>query len=395
MTKRFKRIAVIISVITMMISTYVGVLAAHKLDNISLGSTADLVSLDSPDENVGMVNVLLIGVDEDGYRSDTIMLVSLDDYSERVSVLSIPRDTMVRINGSIQKINATMGFGLSKSSPSPDADEDEDSDQNGGEEESENQNKIPESKYDDIHPSELALGEGHEDLLINKVKEITGLPVHYYVTVDFDGFVELINAVDGVDFNVPYDMDYDDPIQSLHIHLEAGEQHLDGKHAHDFVRFRHNNDGTAPGEYVMGDEGRVYWQQRFIKEIVKQKLNPYYISKLDRIFEVFRNNVRTNLSMSDVVKNLNALTGISLDDICTYQLPGESEYINETWYYIQDVPSTRKLVNDVFLPQTREEWEAYLEENKATSAPSDDEDSDEAENETADENSDETADAAE
>ncbi len=391
MTKRFKRIAVIISVITMIISTYVGVLAAHKLDNISLGNTADLVSLDSPDENVGMVNVLLIGVDEDGYRSDTIMLVSLDDYSDRVSVLSIPRDTMVRINGSIQKINATMGFGLSKSTPSPDTDEaDAEEPDNSGDpdEESENQNKIPESKYDDIHPSDLALGEGHEDLLINKVKEITGLPIHYYVTVDFDGFVELINAVDGVDFNVPYDMDYDDPIQSLHIHLEAGEQHLDGKHAHDFVRFRHNNDGTAPGEYVMGDEGRVYWQQRFIKEIVKQKLNPYYISKLDRIFEVFRNNVRTNLTMSDVVKNLNALMGISLDDISTYQLPGESEYINETWYYIQDVPSTRRLVSEVFLPQTREEWEAYLEENKNASESSDAESSPEAE--TADESVDET-----
>ncbi len=386
MTKRFKRIAVIISVITMMISTYVGVLAAHKLDNIPLGNTADLVSLDSPDENVGMVNVLLIGVDEDGYRSDTIMLVSLDDYSDRVSVLSIPRDTMVRINGSVQKINATMGFGLSKPTAAPDSEDAEDADENGdtdengdAEENSENQNKIPESKYDDIHPSDLALGEGHEDLLINKVKEITGLPVHYYVTVDFDGFVELINAVDGVDFNVPYDMDYDDPVQSLHIHLEAGEQHLDGKHAHDFVRFRHNNDGTAPGEYVMGDEGRVYWQQRFIKEIVKQKLNPYYISKLDRIFEVFRNNVRTNLTMSDVVKNLNALMGISLDDISTYQLPGEAEYINEVWYYIQDVPSTRRLVSEVFLPQTREEWEAYLEENKATSEPSDTESTPEAE----------------
>ncbi len=380
MTKRFKRIAVIISVITMIISTYAGVLAAHMLDNIPLGSTTDLLSLDEPDENVGMVNVLLIGVDEDGYRSDTIMLVSLDDYSDRVSVLSIPRDTMVRINGSVQKINATMGFVSSKPSPSPNSDKERDE---GGESEEsadpeENQNKIPESKYDDIHPSKLALGEGHEDLLINKVKEITGLPVHYYVTVDFDGFVELINAVDGVDFNVPYDMDYDDPIQSLHIHLEAGEQHLDGKHAHDFVRFRHNNDGTAPGEYVMGDEGRVYWQQRFIKEIVRQKLNPYYISKLDRIFEVFRNNVRTNLTMSDVVKNLNALTGISLDDISTYQLPGEAEYINETWYYIQDVAATRSLVSDVFLPQTREEWEAYIEESKA-SEPSDTKSTPEAE----------------
>ncbi len=358
MTKRFKIIAIIVAVITMGLSTYGGVLAAHKLDSLPLGEVRKLASLDAPDENVGMVNVLLIGVDEDGYRSDTIMLVSLDDYSDRVSVLSIPRDTRVKIGGTTQKINATMGFGLADSKK-----------ENSEEETSENQ--IPESKYDDIHPSELALGEGHEDLLINKVKEITGLPVHYYVTVDFDGFVELINAVDGVDFNVPYDMDYDDPVQSLHIHLKAGEQHLDGKLAHDFVRFRHNNNGTAPGEYIMGDEGRVYWQQRFIKEVVRQKLNPYYISKLDRIFEVFRNNVRTNLTMSDVVRNLNALMSISLDDISTYQLPGEAAYIGDTSYYIQDVATTRRLVEDVFLPQTREEWDAYLEANGKPRSSSD------------------------
>ena len=372
MTRRFKVIAIIISIITMAFSTYGGVLAAQKLNSFSLGGSLGNFALDDLSGDVGMMNVLLIGVDEDGYRSDTIMLVSLDDYSDRVSILSIPRDTMVKINGSTQKINATMAFAAFSPTPDPNGEADE-------------PKETKESYMDsDINPvvtplplptdengnliweyrSELSTTEGHEELLINKVKEITGLPIHYFVTVDFDGFVELINAVDGVDFDVPYDMDYDDPIQSLHIHLEAGPQHLDGKHAHDFVRFRHNNDGTAPGEYVMGDEGRVYWQQRFIKEVVRQKLNPYYLSKLDEIGDVFRNNVRTNLTVTDVIKNLNALTHINLDDIRSYQLPGDYDYINEVWYYVQDIPATRELVNNVFLPRDRDEWEAYLEEQE-------------------------------
>ena len=379
MTRRFKVIAIIISIITMAFSTYGGVLAAQKLNSFSLGGSLGNFALDDLSGDVGMMNVLLIGVDEDGYRSDTIMLVSLDDYSDRVSILSIPRDTMVKINGSTQKINATMAF-AAFSTPRPSGESDEDD------------SEETDSSYidSDINPvvtplplptdengnliweyrSELSTTEGHEELLINKVKEITGLPIHYFVTVDFDGFVELINAVDGVDFDVPYDMDYDDPIQSLHIHLEAGPQHLDGKHAHDFVRFRHNNDGTAPGEYVMGDEGRVYWQQRFIKEVVRQKLNPYYLSKIDEIGDVFRNNVRTNLTVTDVIKNLNALTHINLDDIRSYQLPGDYDYINEVWYYVQDIPATRELVNNVFLPRDRDEWEAYLEEQENKQDPS-------------------------
>lgn len=371
MTKRFKVIAIIISIVTMAFSTYGGVLAAQKLNSLPIGNTISYLSLDEMNSNVGIMNVLLIGVDEGGYRSDTIMLVSLDDYSDRVSILSIPRDTRVKINGSTQKINATMAFAPSSTSRPSDGED------GSGEENSSYMDSdinpvvtplpLPTDESGNLvweYRSELSTTEGHEDLLINKVKEITGLPIHYFITVDFDGFVELINAVDGVDFDVPYDMDYDDPVQSLHIHLEAGPQHLDGKHAHDFVRFRHNNDGTAPGEYVMGDEGRVYWQQRFIKELVRQKLNPYYISKMDDIGNVFRNNVRTNLTITDVVKNLNALTNVKLDDIRAYQLPGDYEYTNGVWYYVQDIPATRELINNVFLPMDRDEWEDYLAEQE-------------------------------
>lgn len=350
MTIRYRVAAIIIAVLTLSLSTFGGVLAAQKLTNISFtNNQINYAALDEIDGDVGMVNVLLIGVDEGGYRSDTIMLASLDGHSNRVSILSIPRDTMVKINGSTQKINATMGFAVSSSSPdepivttTPD----------------------PLAQELNVHPSKLSMSEGHEDLLIEKIKGITGLPIHYFVTVDFDGFVEVIEALDGVDFDVPYDMDYDDPVQSLHIHLKAGPQHLDGAHAHQFVRFRHNNNGSAPGEYVMGDEGRIHWQQQFIKEVINQKLNAQYLSKINEVFTVVKNNVRTNLTVTDVARNLNALTKVNLDDITTYQLPGEYEYTDNLWYYIHSQTKTDELINNVFRPQSREEWKAYLAEQE-------------------------------
>lgn len=361
MTRRFKSAAVIITVLTLCLSTYVGIYAANRFSRLSVGTITNYESLDAVEGNVGMVNILLIGVDDGGYRSDTIMLASLDGYSNRVSILSIPRDTLVMINGTPQKINATMGFAPSNPSPSPTATHDI------SEPSPTPKPKLTQAELDAL-PSKLSTTAGHEDLLISKVKSITGLPVHYFVTVDFDGFMDVIEAIDGVEFNVPYDMDYDDPVQGLHIHLEAGQQHLTGQLAHDFVRFRHNNDGSAPGEYIMGDEGRMYWQQQFIKELVKQKLNPQYLGKIDDVYNVFQNNVRTNLSMTEIVKNLNALMAINLNDITSYQLPGEYDYVDELWYYIQNEKKTEKLVNEVFKPQSRETWEAYLEK-KASETP--------------------------
>ncbi len=355
MTRKFKITAIIIAVLTMSISTFGGVLASQKLANISFtNNLTSYASLDEVDSTVGMVNVLLLGVDEGGYRSDTIMLASLDGYSNRVSILSIPRDTMVRINGSTQKINATMGFASARSKPSPTPE------RSGAESDA-----VQDDNSEGASKSRLSTDEGHEDALIEKIKGITGLPIHYFVTVDFDGFMDVIEAVDGVEFDVPYDMNYDDPVQGLHIHLKAGQQHLTGQLAHDFVRFRHNNDGSAPGEYVMGDEGRMYWQQQFIKELVKQKLNPQYLSKIDDVFAVVQDNVRTNLTLPEAVKNLNALMKVDFDDIVSYQLPGEYEYTDSLWYYVYNPKKTQQLIDDVFRPQSREEWEAYLAQQEA------------------------------
>lgn len=320
MSKPFKITAFILTCVLVATSTMLGVLAAKRISQIPLGNNVTMESLDKEDSAVGMLNLLLIGIDQDGTRSDTIMLVCYDGYSNRVNILSFPRDTIVETGGWKQKLNAAIGVGIQKVKSGKD--------------------------------------QEPEEELIRLIKKMSGLPIHYSVTVNFDGFKEIIDALGGVDFNVPYNMNYDDPVQGLHIHLKAGEQHLDGQAAHDFVRFRHNNDGSAPGEYVMGDEGRIYWQQEFIKEVYRQKVNTQLFAKVDEVFEIIAKNVKTNYTMQDLMKHIGILQKIDIGTMGSYQLPGGSQYINGVWWYVQDEQATQELIQEVFLPRSAEEWEA-------------------------------------
>lgn len=325
MNKTFKLAVILCTIIVVIFSTMFGVLAAYKISELSLGDDVYIQGLDE-DAQIGMINILLIGVDDGGYRSDTIMLVSIDGYSDRINFLSIPRDTMVKPEGyTIHKINALIGLGKQQ--------------------------------------AEKGKIEEPEEFLIDEVKKLTGLPIHYFLSVDFEGFKDIIDAVDGVDFFVPYNMDYDDPEQDLHIHLRAGQQHLDGQAAHDFVRFRHNNDGSAPGEYVLGDEGREYWQQEFLKALITQKCNPKYMSKIDDLFKVVNENVRTNYTMKDLVAHVGLVNTVNLEDVGSYVLPGKAEFIDPAWWYIYDDEETETLMKDVFLPMSKENWEEYRKSN--------------------------------
>ena len=216
-SKRGKIILSFVCIFCIIFATVGGVLSAKTLAGLYFGEEIMLASLDQQDESVGMVNILLLGVDEGGNRSDTIMLVSLNGKTNKVNILSIPRDTRVPVGRGYQKINAAIGIGK----------------------------------------QEVAKGnlQEPEELSVEKVKMLTGLPIHYFMSIDFDGFKEVIDVLGGVDFEVPFNMVYDDPVQNLHINLKAGMQHLDGEAAHDFVRFRQGNPGHKG--YATGDLGRI------------------------------------------------------------------------------------------------------------------------------------------
>lgn len=260
-------------------------------------------ALDKPPAE-GKFNVLILGVDEDGVRADTIMLFSVDNINNSIKVLSIPRDTRVVLeSGKAVKINSCLGL------------------------------------------------QSREQAMIETVKSITDMPVHYYCEVNFDGFIEIVDILGGVDYNVPYDMNYDDPAQDLHIHLKAGQQHLDGQAAHDFVRFRHNNkseDVYAPGEYAKGDIGRIGAQQDFLKELFRQKMQPQYILKAPELIDAAYNNVKTNFTVSSALDFVNILKSTETTEMESFILPGEGRYIGNVSYYIYDPAATKQLILEEF-----------------------------------------------
>jgi LCP family protein required for cell wall assembly len=178
------------------------------------------------------------------------------------------------------------------------------------------------------------------------VEEITGLPIDYYLTMNFSGFRRIIDVLGGVEMDIPFDMDYDDPEQDLHIHLRKGKQMLDGLKSEQFVRYRK---GNHKGEgYRDGDIGRIQAQQEFIRAFIEQKLKIKYILKTDEIFYILKNSLKTNIEVGDLNYLLKSMKNINIEEVNTYTLPGNSDYINKQWYYIYDKKETKELIDDSF-----------------------------------------------
>ena len=250
------------------------------------------------DEVTGKINVLLLGVDNEGLRTDTIIVASFDTDDGTVNMLSIPRDTRMYVGSRYQKINAA--HAISK--------------KNG----------------------KIAGPQGS----IEAVTRLTGIPINYYVEFSFKAFRETIDALGGVYFDVPQNMDYEDPVQDLYIHLNKGYQHLDGDKAEQLVRFR---------RYPEGDIKRVSVQQDFIKQVADQKLNAGIIGKLPELYKTLSQNIKTNFSFADMTKYAAPLMNLSLENITTHALPGRysgSEY--EASYWLADMRETKILVETVF-----------------------------------------------
>ena len=282
------------------LSIYAGI-QFGKLSYITSVDEPTALSLDVPEKTeTGKFNVLLLGVDKDGTRADTIMLFSVDNISKSIKMLSVPRDTKITLSsGRDIKINACLGF------------------------------------------------KTREKFLIETLKAITKMPIHYYCEINFESFIEIVDILGGVDYDVPYDMNYDDPVQNLHIHLKAGMQHLDGQAAHDFVRFRHNNKGEgvyAPGEYAHGDIGRIGAQQNFLKELFRQKMQPQYLLKAADLLSAASDDVKTNFTLSSALDFVGILKSAETTEIESFVLPGEARYIGKVSYYVYSPSQTEELI---------------------------------------------------
>ena len=240
--------------------------------------------------------ILVYGTDDDNGGSDTNILVGFDGKNGTVSCVSIPRDTAIHLNGKTPKFNYAFNSG------------------------------------------------GHEQAR-ESAGDMLGIPVDFYIGVDLQAFVDLVNAIGGVDFEVPINMNYDDPYQDLHIHFNKGMQHLSGEDALKVVRFRHNNDGSG---YGTEDIGRITTQQAFLKAVAQKMLQPANLVKVGDYVKIFQQYVDTNLKLSDMAWFGEQLIGMGTGNVSFYTLPGAwSDSRNR---YMLDADATLDMVNRCLNP---------------------------------------------
>ena len=161
---------------------------------------------------------------------------------------------------------------------------------------------------------------------------------------------DLVDAIGGVEFDVPIDMDYDDVTQALHIHVKKGLQLLNGEQAEGVVRFRHNNNYTSyPVSYGDNDLGRMRTQREFLKILLKQLMKPANITKINNLLKIAQEEVETNIDWNTAKGYVPSLFGFNTNNLVTNALPGEAKYANGVAVFIANPIKTKELINTMFL----------------------------------------------
>lgn len=205
---------------------------------------------------------LLVATDQASGNTDTMMVLTYDTVNQTAGLVSLPRDTMI--------------------------------------------DGVKESDGGHFYKLNSAYAYNGIEGLKSEVSKILGFPIDFYVKVNTRGFVKLVDAVGGVDFNVPVNMNYEDPTQDLYIHFNKGMQWLSGSDALKVVRCRQNSYyDEASGKwktvpvYADSDIGRTETQRNLLITVLKKALSQP--QKLPAYYDIFLENVQTDLEMSDLL----------------------------------------------------------------------------------------------
>jgi LCP family protein required for cell wall assembly len=219
------------------------------------------------------VNILLFGNTINGSETkgltDTIMLGSFDPDTKKFDIVSVPRDTYYEREeysyGGYLKINSVMET------------------------------------------------EGVKGACKSIQDVLQGVPINYYAVVNYDGIEKIIDEMDGVPMDVPFNMYYTDKKQGLYIDIKKGKQTLDGKHAVQFLRYRKG--------YTDGDIGRLEAQQKFVKAAVKEAIK---LKNLPGMAQTVVDNIDSDIDVRAMLYLASGIKGLSSKSISSYMLPGEA-----------------------------------------------------------------------
>ena len=249
-----------------------------------------LPAANGTDRRSGISSVLLAGVDADGLRTDTLMLVSVDREEKTYNILSIPRDTLTFGDYPVPKINGAYGW--------------------------------------------YGCGEAGMDALMDLIEENIGFRPDKYVLVDFTSVTELVDLMGGIECEVPMEMEVEG------VKLQQGVQKLNGEQVLAVLRFRSG--------YAMADLQRVEVQRSVIAAAMDQWLSPRNLPKLQEAAECIEEKTMTDLTVFQMAAL--ALEVRECQAGGNYTLPGEAKMIGDGSYYVLDPAAVCGMINTYFSP---------------------------------------------
>lgn len=236
-------------------------------------------------------NILLLGVDQrsgDVGRSDTMMLLNYNAVWNTLHLISVPRDTRVKLSGyGNQKINAAYVY-------------------------------------------------GGPDLAKKAVSNLTGLCVDYFVKVDFDGFAKVVDALGGVTIDIKEKMNYDDPYQDLHIHFKPGRQRLTGNKALEYVRWRGGVDA---------DLGRVQRQRQFLDAALRRAVSPAGVLRAPLVLAALPGCLETDIPLLERPGLAVTVAIARIKGMASVTVPGDTATIGNGSYFIADEDKLQEIIS--------------------------------------------------
>lgn len=245
---------------------------------------------------LGAETFVVAGVDEGGYRTDLILLCQVDRKGNKVNILQIPRDTRVENRRNDRKINSAYYSGF--------------------------------------------------DVMSREIAQVTGVKPDHYVMVSFAGFRDLVDAIGGVTLEIPFDMQYEDPVQDLVIDLPAGKRRLNGKKAEMYMRYRQGNDGNG---YADGDMGRLNAQKELYRAVADKLLSPVGILRAPAVFGAIKKHTVTDFSGGEIWGLMRDVMKAGKDGVSLHSLPGSGRYIGGVSYFVPDKKATQTLIQENFI----------------------------------------------
>lgn len=243
------------------------------------------------------VNILVIGVANG--LADSIMLASFNPGNKDVQIYSIPRDTYYERKGSSgtanKKINASFG-------------------------------------------------KGKADGVAKSVEGLTGVPIHYYVQIDYDAVESIVNAIGGIKVQIPQNMNYDDPAGNLNIHYEEGQVVEAGSDIVKVLRWRKNNKG---GGYSEGDLGRIKMQQEVVKLGIQKVIKGNLVFNFMKLQGPIQENVKTNMTPKQMMFYITKASSVKSENIIQQTLPGTTKNINKLSFYVVDKEKMQVMLKDL------------------------------------------------